>query len=815
MSEEQRDSTDVTGEQEKPAPGASKPESEPHAEGNDPLEWEEIEETPGNRPEKPADAPPDKGDEDTGNGPEETSRETPGEDVKETTEDKPQEQPVGARESRPEPPPAGNHGTEESVESVPQGAEGAESTAEDEEAPTEVPGETVMPVYHQTTNSCGLASLLMVLEPKDPRVKTFLDARWAEIQALFHAEPFDRPEFPRELVLQYLLLKAIQDNPIRAQLAQEADLREIFEAYVPVMGFMIQQAHARIQRQFGAEAFQPVIDRYAEQGLLHEGLLLERLFVMKEDPELKILGRLLGARFQPWPESRDGTGSVYFTEAEISAVKEGKVPAGCQEKLDFLQDHLDKGHPVLCGTGHHWIAINSLRVDEGGEKDVGSRVTFASHDPAAGGRLEFHLDQIGEQERFYAFKFDPALLDEYLPVVEETVRRDISKELEIPASSPAPAGELEVEKPESSSTGPEEEEREGEGEGFSKQTPDTSTGDPGTGPSEETLIIQNFDHLVPVPGRPAFEPYKIADITIGEGYMPAEILEEQPGVPVAPAEPVGVPDSPLPAAPSPDSSAVPPIPLAGTGTSSTPPVPLGVHEGQVPPTPLPSEPTLNEGEQLLHAARKADVMGDSFSAIEKYETVVDWFEAWEGDKESYLEALSEFVQVTLKTEHLTFAEKNARALKEAARVQSDLFHAAKGSYLLARALEKQARGLTGEEQQTALEECENEFHAAAALYEQLEDWIGVALVNWQLGSLHYYQRRAYPEAARFMIAALDAFKQAREQLHPTREAEWGGPGVISKKYRIGRLFLENLIENRIKEPETREALAGEVPPLFD
>lgn len=258
-----------------------------------------------------------------------------------------------------------------------------------------------MPKYRQMKNTCGLSSLLMVLQPETRGLAPFFDDAWRQLKPLFHLKGLKRKEFRWAVVLQYLLFKLTGQNPLRAAMADFPDLQEIYEVYVPVMQFTLRQGLAGIVKKFGADTIVPLFDRYQRTGYLFEELVYSRLFEMKDDPELKLLARLFGYRFVPWaggpPEQWDGTGAMYFTADEMKGYRAGQPDPVFEEKADFLTKQVYAGHPVLCGTGHHWIAVKDAREFDG-------KYFLTVHDPDSGKALRVPLDRLGERERFYAFQ---------------------------------------------------------------------------------------------------------------------------------------------------------------------------------------------------------------------------------------------------------------------------------------------------------------------------------------------------------------------------------------------------------------------------
>ena len=77
-----------------------------------------------------------------------------------------------------------------------------------------LPTKWEFPLYRQLTNSCGLASILMLMDPnKNPELQEILDKIGELINPLIlKILPVNESEFIYQYVLQYVLLKALSRN---------------------------------------------------------------------------------------------------------------------------------------------------------------------------------------------------------------------------------------------------------------------------------------------------------------------------------------------------------------------------------------------------------------------------------------------------------------------------------------------------------------------------------------------------------------------------------------------------------------------------
>ncbi|GAB4322290.1 MAG: hypothetical protein Kow0069_26930 [Promethearchaeota archaeon] len=292
------------------------------------------------------------------------------------------------------------------------------------------PADDDMPRFRQLPNACGLSSLLMALRPFSRGIDAALDRAWELIGGLFHVR-WRRREFLWSRVLEYVLLKCVQDNELREKLKMDlADLPDVYGAFVPVLHYNLQEVQAFLMKRLGEERVEPLVRRFYEEGVVYEELVTKRLLEMKRDPELKILACVFGCRFVPWPGSTDGTGSLFFTKEDVASYKKGEASAEFEEKVAFLKEAVENKDPLLLGATHHWLAVKHLHTFEG-------RHFLTVHDPASGKELRVPLERASERDRFYRFAYDEALMRENVGLALRVVERDSKRELAAVAEAAA------------------------------------------------------------------------------------------------------------------------------------------------------------------------------------------------------------------------------------------------------------------------------------------------------------------------------------------------------------------------------------------
>jgi len=71
------------------------------------------------------------------------------------------------------------------------------------------------PLFFQQHNTCGLSSLLMLLDPiSNTKLAEFLDSIWSKVKNLILQTNFSKKEFTWSHALEYLLLKSYHENII-------------------------------------------------------------------------------------------------------------------------------------------------------------------------------------------------------------------------------------------------------------------------------------------------------------------------------------------------------------------------------------------------------------------------------------------------------------------------------------------------------------------------------------------------------------------------------------------------------------------------
>lgn len=318
-----------------------------------------------------------------------------------------------------------------------------------------------MPKFRQYPNACGLTSLLMALKPGPRDLEVTLEAAWNVLERRAKRGSHRAVEFDWQRVLEWLLFQLPVDPALRT-LVTDA-FGETSEAMLAVLTHGILEAHpsAAAHSTFAyASDLPPSASSAKNLGLAPAApwfparkWLMRRVSTWKKDVELEMLALLFGCRFTPWPETRDGTGAVFFTRRELRDLVrptrargnrqgdagQGQSPGASRKdagkangnvsgnvpvtaagtaarKLAFLRAVVHAGNPVLLCVGYHWLAVKDL-------VQAGRVARVFYHDPASAREGARSVGRLRDVDRFYCFTFNPALRDRHAQVLFDLLAR--------------------------------------------------------------------------------------------------------------------------------------------------------------------------------------------------------------------------------------------------------------------------------------------------------------------------------------------------------------------------------------------------------
>ncbi len=285
-------------------------------------------------------------------------------------------------------------------------------------------------LYGQMNNTCGLATLLMILQPESHGMTEHLARWWGGVKNVIKAAESPQVEFNWERVLNYILLKTLKNPRLRAYAEEKLGDMGI-EYFIGAEG-IIQKVFERICMQDGPRGMF-LKNSFESSGSVCDPLLQVHLNIMKEDPELKILYLLFGGRFQHRYEAIQPTGAINFTRAEIKEPTSQEF----QKKIKILDEAIHNNHKILLGLGHHWMAVKTIKSFEedlpaGSEAKTPRRNYFTYVlDPEFKQEKTLPFQRIGENYMFYIFEHDETQFKAGLQLIEEVLKEEFPKDAEV------------------------------------------------------------------------------------------------------------------------------------------------------------------------------------------------------------------------------------------------------------------------------------------------------------------------------------------------------------------------------------------------
>ncbi len=234
-----------------------------------------------------------------------------------------------------------------------------------------------IPLYTQLTNTCGLASLLMIAKPESDSLAVLL----TDVMNRMRVEPYYQGRIGWQLAEAYLLMKFCFNRSLKYYLRKRFN-----DEYDYFRMILLQQLEDRRNTMLaiGNLKTASAIQLYLRKGIVRKTTLYEYLFEMKTNLELKMLAYYYGGEQVLYP-SPDGTGCIYLDRTDD------------KKKLEILYKQVPDG--ILIGLGYHWLAVQGMEETKKNKYDI------IYHDPK-GSKKSVPSDKIEKHFRFYMFKFD-------------------------------------------------------------------------------------------------------------------------------------------------------------------------------------------------------------------------------------------------------------------------------------------------------------------------------------------------------------------------------------------------------------------------
>ncbi len=299
-----------------------------------------------------------------------------------------------------------------------------------------------LPLAPQVPNGCGLATLLMNVNPeKYKEYKEFLDRVFDIVkQFLPFASKISVKEFRWAYVLQCLLLKAqaYGNWDFLYEFLNER-MEYAFEDQRFVNQSMIEGYKQTMVQKRKVDYLERPLNQYLDQGLLNYVMVDNFIKVMKTDVELKILMEFFDYQFE-YQNTGDLFGAVVFEANEVR-----KPGESVRTKLSLLKQKLkDPNYRIFFGVGHHWVAMTAV-VDKNPtvdatketskarkeEKIDAKQVLFLINDPMTPRKSQIMLKNLSGSCRIYIFKRRNQGVSDIHKKIIETWASEVEKEVEI------------------------------------------------------------------------------------------------------------------------------------------------------------------------------------------------------------------------------------------------------------------------------------------------------------------------------------------------------------------------------------------------
>jgi len=293
-----------------------------------------------------------------------------------------------------------------------------------------LPTKREFPLYRQLTNSCGLASILMLMDPsKNPKLQEILDNIGELINPIiFKILPINEKEFIYQYVLQYVLLKALSQDSEEYQFLNEYLTEQFKNSFVNqklISNFNLAESHLKfIEHEMFSIA--KAYDRYILEGNTIPTLMLKNeTFSVKNDMDLKILMSIFGYDFIPFNSTN---GALVYSKKNKKFLE------------NLCKSHIDTENRILFGDGKHWQALTGLytnnldkwviRKEKIAPKTSLKDFIIVYNDPIIPKQYSIQLKEIISQQLFYIFKKkkgDNSILWNH---IKNAIARDIPNEMD-------------------------------------------------------------------------------------------------------------------------------------------------------------------------------------------------------------------------------------------------------------------------------------------------------------------------------------------------------------------------------------------------
>ena len=265
--------------------------------------------------------------------------------------------------------------------------------------------------FHQMRSACGLASSLMIVQPRDNDVaRRVLEMAAARLEASCHAMKMAlNAEVQRfQLAAAYILLKMSISDSVGGVLTRHDEL-----IYGDIQAVILHEMRTRLCAKYKkSTTMASILDDYVATGSVPCKLVEAYATVMKSNVELKLLLAAFGLQPVLFPGSTDGTGALVITHHGDQG-----------DAWRFMLSNFDECG-ILAWQGFHWSAVKAI-IETDGEVDA-----IYCLDPGTPAARGLPLDPRDSRTSLYFFKKNAVLIEQVLPLVVKSLGTTIEEKKE-------------------------------------------------------------------------------------------------------------------------------------------------------------------------------------------------------------------------------------------------------------------------------------------------------------------------------------------------------------------------------------------------
>lgn len=274
------------------------------------------------------------------------------------------------------------------------------------------------PIFHQQKNTCGLSSMLMLLDPlSNAKTREVLDYVWNHVKELLLRPKVEKKEFEWSYALEYLLLKSFHENILSQYIMDHMEFADDYYINKVPLEVHLRQLMEPYYKK-NATLIIELYERYFETGEVSSMIITDQIGQMKDAKELEMLMSIFGYQFLP-QYSQDGTGAIFFTNKEI---RKPEIPS-VNRRLKLLRFEYEKGARIMIGSAYHWMAVTEIIPDPKG-------YILVFNDPNTARRFKIPFKKLSDTDRFYIYRKRQESPETFWEDLKAWINEEIKKDKE-------------------------------------------------------------------------------------------------------------------------------------------------------------------------------------------------------------------------------------------------------------------------------------------------------------------------------------------------------------------------------------------------